>query len=356
MIKVDLLRDRTKVGRLTLISNEGIPLCGPFPALGLADNAAASAHHNHHRDPVLPFGDTPTGGYKFSIINTPLTPKHSYGPYGAISLDPISGDALSAEQHGRSGLLIHSGDPGANGNLRPTHGCIRLFDADLKTLLQALSQDHSKHECLITEKQGQAALHSIEHTVYSHDSAALKPDIYPLVEGLGAAHKVMPVGLFSLDTNLKTTKSDLTAKQIDDFFKSREEGKRALAGIGQAVISTSEKTGVNATYIAAHAAWETGWGTSNIFRDKNNLFGWSAYDHSPYASATKFASPSDCIAKVIPVIEKNYLTPGGIYFVSQPCLGNKIYGMNVHYASDKNWGAGIASIGRSLEHFAGQPE
>ncbi len=51
-------------------------------------------------------------------------------------------------------------------------------------------------------------------------------------------------------------------------------------------------------------------------------------------------------------IDKLYLTPGGRYFEKKPCLGNTSYGMNVHYASDSEWGAKIAKIARKIENWA----
>ena len=38
----------------------------------------------------------------------------------------------------------------------------------------------------------------------------------------------------------------------------------------------------------AHSALESAWGRSQIANDKNNFFGISAYDDSPYTSATKY--------------------------------------------------------------------
>lgn len=74
MIKVELFPDKKIVGRLTLLTNEGHPICGPFPALGLADDGAALKHHNPNRDSLLPYGDTPLGTYVFSLVK-PLTPE-----------------------------------------------------------------------------------------------------------------------------------------------------------------------------------------------------------------------------------------------------------------------------------------
>ncbi|SFJ66079.1 Mannosyl-glycoprotein endo-beta-N-acetylglucosaminidase [Paenibacillus sp. UNC496MF] len=92
-------------------------------------------------------------------------------------------------------------------------------------------------------------------------------------------------------------------------------------------------------YLAAHAAWETGWGTSRIFKDKNNLFGYGAVDSNPYDGAYTFATPQDCIYYAANKIKTNYLTAGGKYY-----NGSTLVGMNIKYASDKNWHNGIAQI------------
>lgn len=149
MIKVELFPDRTQVGRLTLLSDEGQTICGPFPALGLADSAAALKHRNPNRDSLLPYGDTPLGTYSFSVVR-PLTPKHAYGPHGAIAIRATGGAALIAQRNQRSGLLIHSGDAGKNNSLRPTHGCIRLFDDDMKALLHHLASYKGEMKCVVS--------------------------------------------------------------------------------------------------------------------------------------------------------------------------------------------------------------
>jgi beta-N-acetylglucosaminidase len=103
---------------------------------------------------------------------------------------------------------------------------------------------------------------------------------------------------------------------------------------------------LNALYLAAHAAWETGWGESRIFKDKNNLFGYGAYDNSPYESAYTFATPQDCVFYAANKIKDNYLTEGGPYY-----NGPTLKGMNVKYATDQNWHQGIADIMAMIAKF-----
>jgi hypothetical protein len=147
-IKIILPNDRTKTGTLTLVdANTGLPLFGPVPVLGRAARNTATAHGNPSGDPLLPFGDTPTGTYNVPNIvrnGTGTTrPTIQYGESGSIVLDPTSGNALTAKNNGRTGLLIHAGRHAnssvvAPSALKPTNGCIRMRDWDLQQLIDAI--------------------------------------------------------------------------------------------------------------------------------------------------------------------------------------------------------------------------
>jgi hypothetical protein len=154
---------------------------------------------------------------------------------------------------------------------------------------------------------------------------------------------------FSINSNLKTRPYKVTAQSIDNFLNANGS---PLAGIGQGVMDGASKYGINPVYIVAHAIHETGWGKSRIYREKNNLFGWGAIDSSPFAGAGRFPSPEVCIDYVMGKINSLYLKPTGKYYVRQPCLGNADYGMNVNYASDKEWGQKIAAIAQRVEKEA----
>ncbi|HEX6367430.1 MAG TPA: glucosaminidase domain-containing protein [Longimicrobium sp.] len=155
---------------------------------------------------------------------------------------------------------------------------------------------------------------------------------------------------FSIDSDLRARPSPLTAAGIDKYLTTMASG---LNGIGKAVMAAAAKYGINATYILAHAIHETGWGTSAILKKKNNLFGWEAFDDSPFASAKGFPDQATCVDFVMGKVKERYLSPGGVHFREKPCLGNKTYGMNVKYASDAQWGEKIARIARKLEKDMG---
>jgi hypothetical protein len=143
LIVVQLPLDRNKTGTLLLTDGAGNALAGPYDVLGKSDNATATSHGNPSRDPLLAYGDTPEGVYGVSHAVATGTgtnfSEHSYGRYGALALQPVSGDALAAAAAGRIGLMVHSGDPGPTNPLRPTHGCLRLSNDSMNALMQALS-------------------------------------------------------------------------------------------------------------------------------------------------------------------------------------------------------------------------
>ena len=68
-----------------------------------------------------------------------------------------------------------------------------------------------------------------------------------------------------------------------------------LTGAVASFIKYQNKYGVNALLSLGIAINESGWGTSNIANNKNNLFGLNAVDSSPGQSANYFKSVDDCI-------------------------------------------------------------
>lgn len=142
-IRTEFSTDPGQTGTMRLEDEGGRLLAGPFPAYGRADTEQATRHGNPGRSPLLPYGDTPTG--TFAIPRAVATgagtryAEHSYGPNGALVLRPTGGAALTAAVK-RIGLLIHGGDPGKGGVLRATHGCVRLSDADMLRLMQAIAR------------------------------------------------------------------------------------------------------------------------------------------------------------------------------------------------------------------------
>lgn len=150
------------------------------------------------------------------------------------------------------------------------------------------------------------------------------------------------------------TKSTVTAEQINDYIAANVKGKPSvLLNKGQAFIDAGKKYGVNSLYLAAHAIHESAYGTSNISLGKKNLFGYGAYDAAPFVGAYRFSTVEQCINYVAQKMKADYLNPNGAHFEGA-LLGyrtndskgtrveSKSIGMNYWYASDPNWGSGIA--------------
>jgi len=150
-ISVNLYKDRYRLGVLSIFLPPNIPvpqIPGPIttcPCLGISDNSQAIAHHNPARNPLLPYGDTPTGVYKGTVI--PPGDLDGYGQWRRIFLTPVSGDGVKAEQAPglRAGLLIHGGalNPAYTwwDGLRPTYGCVRVPDDGMKRVMDVVDQN-----------------------------------------------------------------------------------------------------------------------------------------------------------------------------------------------------------------------
>ena len=104
-----------------------------------------------------------------------------------------------------------------------------------------------------------------------------------------------------------------------------------------------QKYKINGIFLASIGIHESAWGTSKIASDKNNLFGFTAYDSDPYNSATSFDNYENAINKVAEVLSTKYLhvagtkisddlTATGTYF-----NGTTAKSVNVRYASDTGW-------------------
>ena len=72
-----------------------------------------------------------------------------------------------------------------------------------------------------------------------------------------------------------------------------------------------QEYGINGVFLASIAIHESGWGTSRIALDKNNLFGYQAYDGNAYDSAKKFETYEEGIDLVARVLIKYYLNSSG---------------------------------------------
>ena len=166
-------------------------------------------------------------------------------------------------------------------------------------------------------------------------------------------------GTFKLDhpfqfSNLKS-RTNYTAADINRLYSIMGANDSKLAGKGATFKAAEQRYGVNALYLVAHSALESAWGRSKIAKDKNNFFGISAYDDTPYTSATKFDDVDSGIMGAARWINSKYLHNSG-YPANGAYLGNKASGMNVNYATAPYWGESIASIMFSANEKLGRKD
>ena len=109
-------------------------------------------------------------------------------------------------------------------------------------------------------------------------------------------------------------KNSIFADNVEAFYKAEQKYK------------------INGIFIAAVGIHESAWGTSYLAVNKNNLFGYKAYDRDPINSAQDFIDYEDAINTVAEALSKNYLTPTGSFY-----NGKTLQAVNTKYASDTAW-------------------
>jgi len=147
------------------------------------------------------------------------------------------------------------------------------------------------------------------------------------------------------------SKTNYSASELDSYIMNRLQTistkhptaltKSKLIGLGTFLKEVEKTYNVSALFILSAAMHESDSGMSWNAQTKNNLFGIKVFDSSP-EDGEQYAKPQDSIiAFVTRYVNLNYGPPTGPY-AKGLAPGNKTSGMNVHYASDPNWGAKIA--------------
>lgn len=141
-----------------------------------------------------------------------------------------------------------------------------------------------------------------------------------------------------INTSNVTQKSTMSVSEMEQKLKGT-----ALEGLAGAFKKAEENHGVNAVFLIGLAIHESDFGNSRLAKEKNNLFGFKAYDRSPYRSAQRFGSLSEGIDEVAGYLAKNYLRKDGKYY-----NGLSIRDIGKRYATDPRWAQGIERRIKSL--------
>ncbi len=159
----------------------------------------------------------------------------------------------------------------------------------------------------------------------------------------GTLTKEQLIGRLSFDMDL-TKPSGLTLEQFKQVLSNNSRDTNKVFEENCEYFYYIEKQyNVNGIFIAAVGIHESGWGTSYICRNKRNLFGYGAYDSSPYGSAYSYNSYAESIDLIARVFAKYYLNPSGTSIYDGQVASGAYYngatlsGVNTKYATDKNW-------------------
>ncbi|CAM4041837.1 glucosaminidase [Bacillus luti] len=151
------------------------------------------------------------------------------------------------------------------------------------------------------------------------------------------------------------SKTEYTAEQLDSYVKS-VRADSPLIGLGKKFKEVESKYNVNALFLYSLAVHESLYGTSDLARDKNNLFGLNATDNNPFGNGKTFNSKEDCIEDAAKVyMNEWYLNPGHWRYTAA-YTGDKSGGINMNYASDANWGKKVAGHMFRFDSYLGKKE
>lgn len=137
--------------------------------------------------------------------------------------------------------------------------------------------------------------------------------------------------------------SGLTLEQFKKILSDSKDTNKIFENNAEYFYYIEKQYSINGIFVAAVGIHESSWGTSKIAREKNNLFGYGAYDSNPYNGAYSFSDYSESIDLLARVFVKYYINPKGtsIYGGEQAAgtyyHGPTLSGINTRYASDKNW-------------------
>ena len=142
-------------------------------------------------------------------------------------------------------------------------------------------------------------------------------------------------------------KSGFTLEQFTKALTDDKDVNRIFQNNSKYFYYVEDEYNINGIFVAAVGIHESAWGTSKIALNKNNLFGYGAYDSNPYNGAYDFEDYAESIDLVSRVFVKYYINPSGtsIYDGQKAngkyYSGNTLSAVNKRYATDKNWANGV---------------
>lgn len=169
-------------------------------------------------------------------------------------------------------------------------------------------------------------------------------------------------GKLTLDVNDVTKVSNASLSDLQKAFNNNKNGANAKNFLPYAskYLELEKKYGVNVFFVLGIHAQESGWLTSNVTKDCNNIGGvkYAKQKGSFRCSATsEFASEGSYYAGWNSIdefleyyfawIKKSYLTEGGEYY-----HGKSVDAFNTNYNGEAEWASAIKSLSNSFYEAA----
>ena len=101
--------------------------------------------------------------------------------------------------------------------------------------------------------------------------------------------------------------SGLSLDQFKKILTDSKDVNKIFENNAEYFYYIEKQYNINGVFVAAVGIHESSWGTSKIAKEKNNLFGYGAYDSNPYNGAYNFSDYSECIDLISRVFVKYYL-------------------------------------------------
>lgn len=161
--------------------------------------------------------------------------------------------------------------------------------------------------------------------------------------------------LASLDvsTELPKLNTDQISQIISKHFSKSKVIKPSDAS---GIYNAQQKSGMSALAILGIGALESGYGTSNIAKQKNNIWGWNATNVNPGGNATKFSQMSQGALEFANSFMKTYYDGYGAKSISSAGTGNNPSGKGYAYNDDgsinSSWATNIGSIMKNFYNTA----
>ena len=167
------------------------------------------------------------------------------------------------------------------------------------------------------------------------------------VNSTGFNSKLNSNSLASLDVSTELPK--LSTNQISDIISKYFSKSTVIKpSDAQGIYDAQQKSGMSALAILGIGALESGYGTSNIAKKKNNIWGWNATNVNPAGNAKSFSQMSQGALEFANAFMKTYYNKYGAKSILSAGTGanpaGKGYAYNDNGTISKSWASSVGNI------------